>query len=37
MWMKCGKTLSLGNMLCWAFKSHEKSAKHVRITTASTI
>ena len=30
------KGISLSNMGCQAVKSQEKSAKHVRITTAST-
>ena len=36
MCVKCRRTFSLSNMGCQAVKSHEKSAKHVRITTAST-
>ena len=34
--IKCRKTFSLSNMGCQAVKSHEKSVKHVRITTVST-
>ena len=36
MSIKCRKTFSLRNICCQTVKSHEKSAKHVRITTAST-
>ena len=36
MCIKCRKIFSLSNMGCQAVKSHEKSAKHVRNTTAST-
>ena len=36
MCIKHRKTFSLSNMGSQAVKSHEKSAKHVRITTAST-
>ena len=36
MCIKFRNTFSLSNMGCQAIKSHEKSAKYVRVTTAST-
>lgn len=36
MFIKCRKTSSLSNIGCQTIKSHGKSDKHVRITTAST-